>query len=392
MPPKHEPPPFITRLARTTGRSQRSRLVLVFAVAVLGVFAIPFVGVNVPLFKTVSSPPSPSPSAPPPSSEEPLYNEHSNRVALCFFGLTRSLRRTLPGIKKNLLGRLRVNFTVDVFLHTYSLKNLTNPRAGEVGVALDTEEWRVLEPLVDKVVEEPEKVDATIDFDSILRHGNAFPEDTSATSQRNVLRMLRSVRQCWDLVVKHSHQTRTEYKYAVFARPDVDFVQPLPDLDALFAAKLSTTPGLLPSKLLGMSMVDRFAVGHPSAVSAWATRGDLAMDFVQGVGTNFPRPLHSETLVKYALWRRGVTALHVPMCFYRVRANGKVSDLDRSFCKSWYFPVAYNISACPLFRHEPPVADCAKRSTNPLYPKNATGYLWNNQKKRVDRGKKAKTP
>ena len=51
---------------------------------------------------------------------EPL--EPRRRVAVCFFGLTRSLRWTLPSIERRLLGVLRDSgMQVEVFLHTYDL-------------------------------------------------------------------------------------------------------------------------------------------------------------------------------------------------------------------------------------------------------------------------------
>lgn len=48
--------------------------------------------------------------------------EPRRRVAVCFFGLTRSLRWTLPSIERRLLGVLRDSgMQVEVFLHTYDL-------------------------------------------------------------------------------------------------------------------------------------------------------------------------------------------------------------------------------------------------------------------------------
>lgn len=69
------------------------------------------------------------------------------RVALCFFGLTRSLNHTLPSIRENLIGKLNdEGFEVDIFLHTYNdVTHLTNGRTGEDD-DLDTEQWHMLEP------------------------------------------------------------------------------------------------------------------------------------------------------------------------------------------------------------------------------------------------------
>lgn len=47
------------------------------------------------------------------------------RVAVCFFGLTRSLRWTMPSVRKRLLDVLRDGgMLVDVFVHTYDLREV----------------------------------------------------------------------------------------------------------------------------------------------------------------------------------------------------------------------------------------------------------------------------
>ena len=44
------------------------------------------------------------------------------RVAVCFFGLARSLRWTLPSVERHVLDVLRdSNMQVEIFVHTYDL-------------------------------------------------------------------------------------------------------------------------------------------------------------------------------------------------------------------------------------------------------------------------------
>ena len=58
----------------------------------------------------------------PPPTPPPTPRADPRRVAVCFFGLTRSLRWTLPSIEKRLLGVMRGSgMEVDVFVHTYHL-------------------------------------------------------------------------------------------------------------------------------------------------------------------------------------------------------------------------------------------------------------------------------
>jgi hypothetical protein len=62
------------------------------------------------------------------------------RFALCFFGLTRSLNWTVESIENHILGPLNRAGTpgnevkYDVFLHTYAMKSVNNPRTNERSV------------------------------------------------------------------------------------------------------------------------------------------------------------------------------------------------------------------------------------------------------------------
>jgi hypothetical protein len=70
----------------------------------------------------------------------------SKRVALAFYGLTRSLKYTVDSIKLNVMDQLaNAGYEYDVYLHTYDLKSLSNMRSGETG-ELNTTEWTLLSP------------------------------------------------------------------------------------------------------------------------------------------------------------------------------------------------------------------------------------------------------
>ena len=58
----------------------------------------------------------------------------SPRVAVCFFGLTRSLRWTLPSVQHRLLDVLhRDGMSVDTFVHTYALEEVCTSQQVELG-------------------------------------------------------------------------------------------------------------------------------------------------------------------------------------------------------------------------------------------------------------------
>jgi hypothetical protein len=67
------------------------------------------------------------------------------RVAVVFFGITRSLRLTLPAIAANVVGPARgVAREVRLFGHFFTQTAISNARSGEEGT-LDPEEYRLLE-------------------------------------------------------------------------------------------------------------------------------------------------------------------------------------------------------------------------------------------------------
>lgn len=68
------------------------------------------------------------------------------RVALAFYGLTRSLHYTIDSIRDNIFAPLKeAGYEYDVFLHTYDLARLEGRRSRESAV-LNTTEWRLLQP------------------------------------------------------------------------------------------------------------------------------------------------------------------------------------------------------------------------------------------------------
>jgi len=75
-------------------------------------------------------------------------SESKIKVAIIYWGLTRSLKYTLPSIRSNIYEPLiNNNIDFDVFLHTFKLmKDYSNPRSNEVikHSEIDNKEYRLL--------------------------------------------------------------------------------------------------------------------------------------------------------------------------------------------------------------------------------------------------------
>lgn len=69
------------------------------------------------------------------------------KVALLFFGLTRSLKYTISSINSNILDVFKKNnIDYDIYLYTYKLKTYINRRAGEKTNNYDNDEYKLLSP------------------------------------------------------------------------------------------------------------------------------------------------------------------------------------------------------------------------------------------------------
>ena len=66
------------------------------------------------------------------------------KIALAFFGITRSLKYTIDSIKKNILEVFKKNnIDCTIFMHTYKLNVYKNPRTGESTDKIDNEEYLI---------------------------------------------------------------------------------------------------------------------------------------------------------------------------------------------------------------------------------------------------------
>ena len=69
------------------------------------------------------------------------------KIAIGFFGITRSLKYNINSIKQNIFNVFgENNIEYDIFMHTYFLKSYENKRAGEKTNKIDNEEYKLLSP------------------------------------------------------------------------------------------------------------------------------------------------------------------------------------------------------------------------------------------------------
>ena len=230
------------------------------------------------------------------------------KIAVCFFGITRSLSYTIGSIKTNILSPAQELGQVRVFAHFFRQKTINNPRSGEAGV-LKQGEHELLSP--DWLeLEEPETCLAKHGFDGLKAFGDEWRDDFR--SLRNLVHQLHSLERVTEAALAWAPDIY------IFARPDLQYH----DDFAPFLAELIGGSGdvaYYPNWQLCGGLNDRFLIcrGH-GAAKAYGQRIRVASDFCYLAG----EALRSEKLVAYAIRECGVRLRPMPLRASRVRANG----------------------------------------------------------------------
>jgi hypothetical protein len=230
------------------------------------------------------------------------------RIAIVFYGITRSLRFTLPSIEERVIAPVRaVAGEVALFGHFYDQSRIDNPRTGETG-ALDPDEYRLLN--LDRVERElPETCLATYPMSLYMAPGDRWGDGFKTL--RNLVHQLHSLRRATLMAENWGADL------VVFARPDLLYLTSLePDLRAL--AEQTGPCCVHPDWSQWQGVNDRMALAlGAEAIHAVGHRVERIAGFCSG-----GRKLQAERLLGYAL--EGIPRRLAPIHVARVRSDGRV--------------------------------------------------------------------
>lgn len=240
-------------------------------------------------------------------------------VAICFFGLNRSLKWTAESIQRKVLDRLAANCVpYRVFVHTYSVTHApTNARAHEGGQALGgPEEIRRLL--------RPEEMEVTNQDDYAVEISRYLPLEKGSHyrnyTARNLLCQLYSIVRVTRLWLAHVHELHA----VVYMRPDLKVLRPL-DVVAVMGARFGEFYSPYWHSWHGLN--DRFAFARPMEALAFGLRLARLREFVSVA------PLQAERFLKFAVQRANLTVRPTSSVSVRIRADGHMEPLDRSLNK-----------------------------------------------------------
>ena len=252
------------------------------------------------------------------SNENTFRSPHQTKVAVCFFGLTRSLDVTVESIRRAIIDPLiQAEHDIEIFLHTYNASAVNNPRSEEINAVNNWEDWRLLQP--DKMSwDAADEVKDRLYYpheEAYLLHGDPWDEDHH-TSLKNLILQLYSLNRVTDF---WRHRAKS-FDVIIYARMDVWFFNKISMRD-LHAAKGRSETCFAPALPWGAGLDwtnDMFAFGHPQAMLIWATRLHSALQFSKD------HRLHSESFLWNVLRNSSVEVQETPLLFARVRATKEI--------------------------------------------------------------------
>lgn len=245
------------------------------------------------------------------SSAERIVSEKEVRIAICFFGITRSLQHTIKSIEKNVFTPAQIIGTVRIFGHFFNQVELRNPRSGEMG-NLDINEYKLLHP--DWIeLEEPDLCLAEHGFESLMEYGDCWGDDFK--SLRNLIHQLHSLNK----VTKAASAWAPDI--VLFVRPDLVYHSSLKK-HINTALKLEGAGVILPAwQNWKDGYNDRFAICRmESAIEAYGTRVKFMSDFC----AKRQEPLHAERLLRFVLDEANLTPRWMKTQASRMRIGGRL--------------------------------------------------------------------
>lgn len=241
------------------------------------------------------------------------------KVALCFFGITRSLKYTHKLLKENVIQEISKNgskngYKIDLFMHTYKIDGkYNNFRAKEFTNNIDNDEHKLLDIQFLQIDDQNE-----IKSQLNLNQYRSYPDPWKSryNSVDNFILAQYSKLQLKNMI-KKSEQI---YDYVIFIRPDCLYEQ---KFNVSFFDYINDRTICIPDfHLYGKyKFNDRFCICNMKTFEHYSSVFDELLEISK------KESLHSETILgKLFVEKYNLSIKRIPFKFSRVRTNGKIVD------------------------------------------------------------------
>ena len=239
------------------------------------------------------------------------------KVALAFFGITRSLKYTIHSIDAIFMNFFKKNnISYTIFLHTYSLSNYQNTRTEENLPNVDNNEYKLLNP--DYIeIDNQDKIKNNICIEQYRTFPDAWNIADYNTTDNFLLAQYSKSR-----VTQMITNTNIEFDNILFIRPDCLYIR---HLDLVYLQNADDISIVIPNFHLDgpFKFNDRFCITNYKTYKLY---GDV---FKYMLDISKKQSLHSETVLGQLMDSFKLKIIRVPFIFKRIRCNGKCAPYDK---------------------------------------------------------------
>lgn len=235
------------------------------------------------------------------------------KVAVCYWGLTRSTKKVYQSHFENLYHLLKNNdIAYDVFIHTWHTKSKQRVWQKEIDIPIDYEEYKLLLPIYYQI-DDQDLFTESLNFDDYFYQdvwnlkGDALEGEWLPKLILNHLCALESQKRATDMVIA----SQNHYDLIMFIRPDALLLTPFP-VESLYSVQDGDI--LIPDFAHCEGYNDRFAVLSFTTAPTYSKRIDEIISFRQTQGR-----IVSEKYVKYICDKYNLNAILIPFRFELVR-------------------------------------------------------------------------
>lgn len=243
--------------------------------------------------------------------------EQKPRVAVCYWGLTRSASKVYQTHFDNIFNVLKKNNVFyDVFMHTWTLKGPQYAFWNALTAPIDYDEYMLLKPKYFRR-DDQDLFTEGIDF-SLYYYESEKDKEWHPRLVFNLLCGLESQKRVTSMV----YESGNEYDYIIYVRPDVR-------IDSTFDVSWLNLPAngiVIPDYEHYEGYNDRFAILPYANASVYANRIDQMAEFRKNHGR-----IVSEKYLKYVCDTNNLIINFVPFLFKIIRPNKFLEEIIRSY-------------------------------------------------------------
>jgi len=241
------------------------------------------------------------------------------KIAVCFWGLTRSLKYTINSLHENIFDVFKKNnIEYKIFMHTYNVYGkYNNKRSLEHNITLDNNEYKLLEP--DYIsIDNQEEIKSNINFLKYRTHKD--PWDSQYQTHDNFILAMYSKKCLLKLFQDNDDGTYTHF---LMIRSDVRYLN---NFDIRWLSDIKNNEIYVPIfHFKPFNFNDRMALTNDKRVfTIYNNIYDIMLEYSK------KKPLHSETINKVNMDNNNINVIPIKFFFNRVRANG-IEGKDVSF-------------------------------------------------------------